>query len=49
MLDLGRRISIYQPEQDGLIFPEQPVFESFEQERQHRKEKTSCSLSSFCD
>ena len=30
MLDLGERISIYQPEQDGLIFPELPVFKTFE-------------------
>ena len=39
MLDLGDRISIYQPEQDGLTFPELPVFETLEQERQHRKER----------
>ena len=35
LLDIGDRISIYQPEQDGLIFPELPVFETLEQERQH--------------
>ena len=28
LLDLGDRISIYQPEQDGLTFPELPVFET---------------------
>ena len=58
MLDVGDRISIYQPEQDGLIFPKLPVFETLEQERQHRKERlvaacrafasaNECSLKSF--
>ena len=28
MLDLGKRVSIYQPEQEGLIFPELPEFAS---------------------
>ena len=39
MLDLGNRVSIYQPEQDGLIFPEQPTFSSVADERQHLKER----------
>jgi ribulose-5-phosphate 4-epimerase/fuculose-1-phosphate aldolase len=32
-------ISIYQPKQEGLIFPEVPRFASFAEERQHRKER----------
>ena len=47
MLDLGDRISIYQPEQDGLIFPELPVFETLEQERQHRKERLVAACRAF--
>lgn len=39
MLDLGERESIYQPEQEGLIFPEKPKFKSGEEERQHLKER----------
>ena len=47
MLDIGDRISIYQPEQDGLIFPELPVFETLEQERQHRKERLVAACRAF--
>ena len=39
MLDLKGRVSIYQPEQEGLIFPYEPSFESVEEERHHRKER----------
>ena len=41
------RESIYQPEQEGLIFPEQPVFDSFEEERRHRKERLVASCRAF--
>ena len=34
-----QRVSIYQPEQSGLIFPVLPTFTSHAQERQHRKER----------
>ena len=33
------RESIYQPEQDGLIFPTQPTFSSSAEERRHLKER----------
>ena len=36
---LGGRISIYQPEQEGLIFPELPRFNDVGEERRHRKER----------
>lgn len=39
MLDLGNRNSIYQPEQEGLLFPEVPQFSSLTAEREHRKER----------
>ncbi|MEM7710664.1 MAG: class II aldolase/adducin family protein [Pseudomonadota bacterium] len=39
MLDLGDRESIYQPTQDGLIFPQRPTFETVEAERRHLKER----------
>ncbi len=47
LLDIGDRISIYQPEQDGLTFPELPVFETLEQERQHRKERLVAACRAF--
>src|SRR5471032_2802007 len=33
------KVSIYQPEQDGLIFPELPTFASAAAQRQHLKER----------
>ena len=36
MLDLGNRVSIYQPEQPGLKFPEEPAFNSPEEQRLDR-------------
>ena len=47
MLDLGNRVSIYQPEQDDLIFPELPEFASFEEERRHRKERLVAACRAF--
>ncbi|MGI4811326.1 MAG: class II aldolase/adducin family protein [Janthinobacterium lividum] len=41
------RISIYQPEQEGLIFPEIPQFESVEAERQYRKEHLVAACRAF--
>ena len=38
-LNLGSRESIYQPEQEGLIFPVKPSFSSFAEERQYLKER----------
>jgi len=36
---LNGRISIYQPEQEGLIFPQLPTFSNLEAHRQHLKER----------
>ena len=36
---LGNRVSIYQPEQKGLKFPEEPRFNSPEELRLHRKKR----------
>ncbi|MEQ9815411.1 MAG: class II aldolase/adducin family protein [Azospirillaceae bacterium] len=47
MLDLGHRESIYQPEQEGLIFPEKPVFETAAEERQHRKQRLVAACRAF--
>jgi hypothetical protein len=41
------RISIYQPEQTGLIFPQILDFENFEAERQHLKERLVASCRAF--
>jgi len=41
------RISIYQPEQEGLIFPEIPEFESVEAERKYRKEHLVAACRAF--
>jgi hypothetical protein len=46
-MDLGNRVSIYQPEQEGLIFPELPKFNSVEAERQHRKERLVAACRAF--
>lgn len=34
-----RSKSIYQPEQGGLLYPEEPVFDSYAEERRHLKER----------
>lgn len=47
MLDKTKRISVYQPEQPGLIFPEIPEFESPAEERQHRKERLAAACRAF--
>ncbi len=42
----GRK-SIYQPEQKGLIYPEEPTFDSVEKERQHLKERLVAACRAF--
>ena len=42
-----QRVSIYQPTQSGLIFPEIPVFANHAQERQHRKEHLVAACRAF--
>ncbi|CAN7685005.1 class II aldolase/adducin family protein [Paraburkholderia sp. SIMBA_054] len=46
-IDLKGRISIYQPEQDGLIFPQLPTFESHAQHRQYLKERLVAACRAF--
>ncbi|MFJ9448937.1 MULTISPECIES: class II aldolase/adducin family protein [unclassified Herbaspirillum] len=42
-----KRISVYQPEQQGLKFPEVPVFATHAEERQHRKERLVAACRAF--
>jgi len=44
---LNERVSIYQPEQEGLIFPQLPEFDSVEQERQHRQQRLVAGCRAF--
>lgn len=44
---LGDRVSIYQPEQQGLNFPEQPAFNSLAEERTHRKQRLVAGCRAF--
>lgn len=43
------RVSIYQPEQEGLIFPEIPDFTSHEEERQYRKKHLVAACRAFAE
>ena len=45
--DLGGRVSIYQPEQKGLTFPEIPQFNSVEEERTYRKQRLVAACRAF--
>lgn len=47
MLDVTKRVSVYQPEQVGLIFPEIPEFKTHAEERQHRKERLVAACRAF--
>lgn len=48
MLDTAdNRISIYQPEQTGLVFPEIPKFNSFDEERTYRKQHLVAAVRAF--
>lgn len=46
-VDLGKRESIYQPEQEGLVFPEVPKFASAAEERTHRKQRLAAACRAF--
>ena len=46
-MDLGGRESIYQPEDQSQIFPYQPKFDNFAQERQYLKERLVAILALF--
>ncbi|NUU03974.1 class II aldolase/adducin family protein [Herbaspirillum robiniae] len=39
--------SVYQPTQEGLIFPQEPVFASVAEERRHRKERLTAACRLF--
>lgn len=43
----AKRESVYQPEQEGLIFPETPVFTTLEEERTHRKQRLVAACRAF--
>jgi len=47
MPDLGNRVSIYQPEQAGLKFPEEAKFNSHEELRLHRKKHLVAACRAF--
>ena len=47
MLDTVKRTSVYQPTQVGLKFPEIPSFDSYAEERQHRKERLVAACRAF--
>ena len=47
MLDTTKRISIYQPEQLGLKFPEIPDFHTVDEERRYRKERLVAACRAF--
>lgn len=47
MLDTRKRISVYQPEQQGLIFPEVPTFASHAEERKYLKEHLVAACRAF--
>lgn len=47
MVDLGNRISIYQPEQEGLKFPQEPSFNSPEALRMDRKKRLVAACHAF--
>src|SRR5262249_47832028 len=42
-----RRLSLYQPEQGGLIFPEIPLFKSSAEEREYRKKHLVAATRAF--
>src|SRR5262245_16103770 len=44
---VGPRVSIYQPEQPGLIFPEVPSFASHDEERAYRKKHLVAAVRAF--
>lgn len=47
MLDRTRQVSVYEPTQLGLKFPERPSFATVAEERQHRKERLAAACRAF--
>jgi len=46
-VELGERASVYQPEQQGLIFPTVPKFATPAEERMHRKQRLVAAVRAF--
>lgn len=46
-IDLGGRVSIYQPEQSDRIFPQEPVFGSLAEQRRHLKQRLVAACRAF--
>ena len=46
-LEQKQKASIYDPEQENLIYPRIPEFTSYEAERQHRKERLVAACRAF--
>jgi ribulose-5-phosphate 4-epimerase/fuculose-1-phosphate aldolase len=46
-MNLGERVSVYQPEQEGLKFPDLPTFSNVADERRHRKERLVAACRAF--
>lgn len=49
MLDRVQERSVYDPSQEGLIFPRKPTFANVGEERQHRKERLAAACRLFAD
>jgi ribulose-5-phosphate 4-epimerase/fuculose-1-phosphate aldolase len=47
VINLGNRESIYQPEQQGLVFPERPEFDDPNEERLYRKQRLAAACRAF--
>lgn len=47
MLDTRQRVSLYQPEQPGLKFPEEPAFATPAEERRHRQQRLVAACRAF--
>ena len=47
MQRVAQKVSIYQPDQEGLIFPETPEFESVDEERTYRKQHLVAAVRAF--
>ena len=46
-VSLGKRESVYQPEQEGLLFPVVPKFATHAEERLHRKKRLAAAVRAF--
>lgn len=44
---IQKNVSIYDPTQEGVLYPQMPVFDNFESERQHRKQRLVAACRAF--